>query len=285
MKDDKLHEKFVEYGRNVKEWIRRCILLLPEIERRRIWEKKGFGSIYEYAAKLAGMSRYQVDNALWILRKVENKPELKKVIERKGLNSVRPVLTIVDEENEDFWAQKANEMSKNALQMYVREFKKQEKSCTGTRMITMELESEIADKLEKLKGSEDWNKLMKEFIEMREKQLLEEKPEKVKTTSRHIPRKIEKHVLKRSCGTCEFPGCCKPYEIFHHTRRFSLYKEHGPDTIVALCKGHERLVHDGLIKNEHKPPRFWKIRKKPDRNDPKFAIDLKVMRFRNAAKV
>lgn len=71
------HKKFVEYGRCAKRAIQECVLLLPEIERERIWEKKGFGSIYEYAAKLAGMSREKVNDALRILHKIEDKPELR----------------------------------------------------------------------------------------------------------------------------------------------------------------------------------------------------------------
>jgi hypothetical protein len=149
--------------------------------------------------------------------------------------------------------------------------------------ILMKLKPELASKLKKLKGDGGWNELIEEFIEMREEKFKQAKPEKVKTESRHIPTKIENHVIKRSNGICEYPGCCKPYEILHHTRRFALYKEHDPDSIVALCEGHERLIHQGLIKNEHKPPGFWKIRKKPDKQDVKYAIDLKVMRFRSAA--
>lgn len=70
IKNKKLHEKFVEYGQNAKEWARKCILLLPEIERNQIWERKGFSSIYEYAAKLAGLSKNQVYEALRVLKKV-----------------------------------------------------------------------------------------------------------------------------------------------------------------------------------------------------------------------
>ena len=62
-----VHGQFIEYGRNAKEWLRKCALLLPEIEKHRIWEKRGFSSISEYAAKLAGMSRLSVDEALRVL--------------------------------------------------------------------------------------------------------------------------------------------------------------------------------------------------------------------------
>lgn len=78
----------MQYGASAKEWMRKCVLLLPEIEKHRIWENKNFGSIYEYAAKLAGMSRNAVDDALRILRKIEDKPALQKVVEIKGLNAV-----------------------------------------------------------------------------------------------------------------------------------------------------------------------------------------------------
>ena len=37
-----LHQKFVEYGRNAKVWQQKCILLLPEIDKQKIWLKKGF---------------------------------------------------------------------------------------------------------------------------------------------------------------------------------------------------------------------------------------------------
>ncbi len=116
-----LHQKFMQYGANAKEWMRKCVLLLPEIEKHRIWEKKGFGSIYEYAAKLAGMSRNTVDDAMRILRKIENEPALQKVVEQKGLNSVRPVVAIATPETAGFWAEKAMLMSRHTLETYVKE--------------------------------------------------------------------------------------------------------------------------------------------------------------------
>ena len=49
-----LHERFSFYGKNAKEWTRKCALLLPEINRLRIWEKKGFehyGYVFENVSK------------------------------------------------------------------------------------------------------------------------------------------------------------------------------------------------------------------------------------------
>ncbi len=120
--EKQFHQRFSEYGRNAREWLRKCALLLPEIDRLDIWKKKGFGSIYEYAAKLAGMSKNSVREALRVMKHIEDKPELKKVLEEKGINSVRPVATIATEETDAFWAQKARDMPKNTLETYVSDY-------------------------------------------------------------------------------------------------------------------------------------------------------------------
>lgn len=131
--DLEIHRQFSRYGTNAKEWTKKCALLLPEIERRKIWRKKGFKSIYEYAAKLAGMGKSTVDNALWVLGKMKNKSELMKVIEEKGINAVKSVASISTIENDAFWAEKARNMSVHDLETYVRDIR--------NGMGTMELHS------------------------------------------------------------------------------------------------------------------------------------------------
>jgi len=117
-KDKTLHVQFSRYGRNAREWMRKCVLLLPEIERSRVWNKKGFGSIYEYAAKLAGMSRETVNDSLRVLKKIEDKPLLKEVVEEKGIRIVKAIVNLVDDSNEKFWAEKAKTMSLHTLEVY-----------------------------------------------------------------------------------------------------------------------------------------------------------------------
>ncbi len=305
-----LHRKFSEYGKNAREWMRKCVLLLPEIERNRVWEKKGFQSIYEYAAKLAGMSRETVNEALRILRAVENKPFLRRVIEEKGINAVKPVLTIATESDEKFWAGKAKELSKNTLETYVREFKEQgtlglprkaendefvdQKAILNfgkTASITMNLEKETLDKLEKLKGAKSWDELMKEFLELQKskiERLKKEAEEKFAehgaTVGRNIPAKIKKYVIAKTNGLCAFPGCKKRHEILHHIERFSYYGEHDPEKIIPLCKAHEHLVHSRLIENERENVAEWKIRR--DENalnsftlEPDYYVDKAAMKY------
>lgn len=297
--DKILHEQFVHYGRNVKEWTRKCVVLLPKIEKKQIWKKRGFKSLYEYAAKLAGMSRSSVDEALRILKHVEDKPELKKVVEEKGIQSVRPVAAIATRETADFWANRAREMSKNTLEVYVREYKKQfsnknrleilpreefqPENPQERRAIIMPLEPKIAAELEKLKGSGDWNELMKEFLELRKQKLEKEKPATKETNSRHIPEKIKHFAYAKTHGQCGYPGCTKPCKILHHTQRWALKNIHNPDQIVPLCLAHERLAHHGLIDNEEQTTDKWKILTEPVWWNAKRLVDQTVVRHRKFA--
>ena len=56
MTDEELYEKAVMYGRNALLWRQRFMGLLPEVQRRGLYAKKGFGSVFEFAFKLAGLS-------------------------------------------------------------------------------------------------------------------------------------------------------------------------------------------------------------------------------------
>ena len=116
-----IHEQFVLHGKHAKKHINECKMLLPEIVREMIWKEKGFGSIYEYAAKLACLSRGQVDDALRIMKRIEDKPELIKVARQKSINAVRPVAAVSTKDTAKMWAEKAQKMSKNALELFVRE--------------------------------------------------------------------------------------------------------------------------------------------------------------------
>lgn len=312
-----LHQQFVSYGRNAKEWLRKCILLLPQIEKQQIWRKKRFKDIYEYAAKLAGMSRDQVNDALRILRKVEELPALRQVIEEKGINAVRPIVNIANKENQQFWAEKASAMPKSLLETYVRHFRKGEvgglevselgghlpgenlqiTGCTSTASqsvnlqkvtIAMQLEPAVADEFNKIKGESDWNQTIKELLQLRREKLEAKKPETVVVkqksyTSRKEPAAIKKYVLAKTNSTCAFPGCTKPCRTIHHAERFALSQKHDPDTLVPLCQEHHDLAHLGLIENEEKPPQFWKIRSYPDKNNPKYQIDQAVQKYRSTA--
>jgi len=278
-----IHNNFVKYGQFAKSYTHKCQLLLPKIEKLQIWRKKGFTSIYEYAAKLAGMSHEKVTDSLRILRKIEKQPALKKVAIAKGLSSIRPVATISTPESQNFWASKAMDMSIHTLEAYVREYKSQNvkpHNCHVTesqQTSTIQIPTKLYNYLYKLKGKQDWETFLKKII----KNSKTKPPPKPKTTtSRHIPNKIKSYVLHKYNYGCAFPNCNKPYQILHHTKRFALQHKHDPEHLVPLCKAHEQLAHLGLIHNEHQNPTTWSIQKFADTSHPKHNIDELVNKFR-----
>lgn len=316
-----IHNQFTSYGRNAKEWMRKCALLLPQIEKQQIWRKKRFHSIYDYAAKLAGMSHDQVNEALRVLHKAEIFPSLMKVIETKGINAVKPVLSIITKETESLFAEKAMTMNKNTLEVFVRHVRENNFQITGLPRkaaqsvnlqnlvidpsdssschsmqfnletsaefcasqkvtLTIQLNPEIADELQKIKGQGDYNEAITALLKLRREKLEQEKPEVVENASRSMPAAIERYVLAKTNSTCAFPGCYKSYKILHHIDRFAMYRTHDPDKIFPLCEAHERLAHLGLIENENQPPANWKLCARPNYDDPKYEVDRVVEKFR-----
>lgn len=276
-----LHQQFSEYGANAREWTRKCVLLLPEIERRRVWKKKGFGSLFEYAAKLAGMSRGAVEEALRVLKKVEEFSALKEVVAEKGLQRIRPIASIVTPETELFWAEKAKSMSKNTLETYVKNYRLEGLPRRKIRSVklTMDLPPALVEKLKLLKGGGSWEELLEGLLVGR----LEKDappPEAVKTPSRHIPSRIQRHVRERSGGLCAYPGCLQKATSLHHTQRWGLEKVHDPARLQALCTGHERLAHLGLIENEEELSSRWRLREEADPCADKRYIDSFVALYR-----
>lgn len=293
--DKNLHRKFQEYGRNAREWTRKCVLLLPEIDRRQVWRKKKFSSIYEYAAKLAGMSRDTVNDALRVLRKIEDKLLIKQVVEEKGINAVKPIVNLLTSENEKFWAEKAKEMSKNTLQTYIKDFRQNYRldgragpSSQSVKItISMELNSNLAAQLQKMKGDMSWEELMMEFVQWSSEKIElktvgEARPMPVKSKNRYIPVAIRKHVVKKFGGICAYPTCFRRPTSIHHINRFWTDHIHDPKQMVALCDAHERMAHLGLIKDEESAVHNWGVLKEADKSNPKFYTDRMVQAYRMA---
>lgn len=237
------------------------------------------------------MSHSSVDEALRVLKKIEGLAELQRIANEKGIQRIRPIAAIVTKETEKFWAAKAMEMSKNTLETYVKdyrlEFLPREKikpvkfSATQNNKpeaeiavseakikVSMELSMETIEALKARKGDQDWDAFIMELLnksEVQNKSEIQkpptEKPPSVINAKRYIPKKIKKYVAHKSGGLCRFPGCAKKGDIFHHTQRFAIKREHNPDKLVLLCKNHERIVHLGLVAREHEDTREWKIQK------------------------
>ena len=137
--------------------------LLPEVSKRRLWEKKGFGSIFEFAAKLAGLSQEQVRLALNLERRFSGLPVLKGLLVEGevSLNKLARVVSIATVENEWELAEKVKQLGREALETLVRDeriFQKQnglgeplfEAKSLHVQTLNFELSMEVLERLNEL---------------------------------------------------------------------------------------------------------------------------------------
>ena len=148
------------------------------------------------------------------------------------------------------------------------------------KLVPMQLDEQILQKLEKLKGKSDWNELFAQLLNERDEEIEKTKPQPVQTENRYIPAAIVHYLIKKANGTCAFPGCAVPYDVIHHTERFSLKKKHDPDKLQILCKEHHDIMHQSLVENEECAAQEWKITTEADTSASKYAVDCLVQQYR-----
>ncbi len=102
MSDEQLLRLCEKFGKRALLWRRKFTGLLPEVNRRRLYEKRGCRSIFEFAAKLAGLSEDQVRRALNLSYEFRDKPALRQLLESGGvgLSKLARVASIATSENE-----------------------------------------------------------------------------------------------------------------------------------------------------------------------------------------
>lgn len=121
--DSKLYQKCKEYGGNARLWMRKFAGLLPEVQRRHLYKRRGSISIHEFASKLAGMSHETVDKILHLSERLKDKHALKAQLESgsAGWSKIEAVAYIATPETDKMWAEKVTTLSYDALIAYVKE--------------------------------------------------------------------------------------------------------------------------------------------------------------------
>ncbi len=276
MTDEQLYEKARMYGRNTLMWRQKFLGLLPEVEKRRLYLAKGFGSVFEFAFKLAGVSEEQVRRVLNLERKFVGTPVLKSLLERGevSVNKLARVASIATAQNEAELARVVQVLPQSAIETLVRDengFNKPEIELRSVRAHTLELTDEVTEKLLELqeKGI-NVSKVLLELLERREKEIAEEKvaisEELVEAKSRYVPARIQRVVREEHGTQCSIQTCHKPAEHLHHTQTFALSHRHDPHYLAPLCEDHHVLAHGINLKVQDKRrqvftvstyPRIW----------------------------
>jgi hypothetical protein len=117
-----------KYGSLSLKYRRLFLALLPEINRRELYRQAKMSSIYEYAAKIAGVSRETVNKVIRISIRLEDKPVLKAKFEKGeiGHAKLELIAPIATPATDKIWADKAENMSKAALETHIRDLKRED---------------------------------------------------------------------------------------------------------------------------------------------------------------
>lgn len=258
MTDKELMESARKYGEQALMSRKKFAALLPEIYKRKLYQQK-FHSIYEFAARLAGMSASHVEEVIKLHEKLSDKPKLQALIPIEGWSKVRVVANVATKQNQ-------GQLPKKAVEIYVRNrfspgrelAKKKVELSRKSEVIFMKLKAVLeAQSKSKLTDS----RAMEILLEKLEKPV---KPRKVKQSKpgRHLPAARRREVI--GDGYCSIYSCKRLAKEIHHPERYSLVKNH--QKLVALCHEHHQITHAGLIANEFDSPGRWKLRYEPKPN-------------------
>jgi hypothetical protein len=262
LSDQELFKLCREYGAKALSWRRKFIGLLPEVNRRQLYKLKGFSSIFEFAAKLCGLSEQQVRRALSLDKRFEQLPTLRSLLinGEESVNKLAKIASIATRENEVELAEQIKVLPVRAVETLVRDEKSVHVNTQVQQKLVMtsdglQLSEEVKEKLLELqqKGI-DVNVLILEMLEKREADIEEEKEKIAEYTqlkaapSRYIPARIRK-ILKQEYGEkCSIVTCQKQAKVIHHTQRFALSHSHNPKFLAPLCSEHHVIAHSIDIK-------------------------------------
>ena len=192
--DEKLYKTCRRHGHHSLKARYKFIGLLPEVYRRKLYEKKGFSSIFVFAFQLAGLTEQQVRRTLNLDRKFEDKGlfQLRNALVsgEVSVNKLAQVASIATLENEGEVLEKSKILPKSTLEAMVRDFKHgngsnktkiEPKSVPGNNLNELNLSPEILQKLLTLQNKGiDLNKLLAQFLDERDRRIEEEKQAIVK---------------------------------------------------------------------------------------------------------
>ena len=125
LNDKELYQLCKKYGAQALQARRKFAGLLPEVLKRRLFERKSFNSIYEFAAKLAGMRKKQVDIYIRLEQRFEKMPVLHEALVKGEIsaNKLVRVASIATSENQEELRKKMEILSSRALEVFVKDKK------------------------------------------------------------------------------------------------------------------------------------------------------------------
>lgn len=278
--DSQLLQLCEKFGRRALHWRAKFIGLLPEVDRRKLYEKRGLNSIFEFAYKFAGLSQEQVRRTLNLERRFGDKPNLKNLLinGEVSINKLARVASIATNENEGELAERVEVLPRGALEALVRDYKisqiqSAEESnlenqnglnetlfdCESVRAHTLnfEISQENIQELNRLHSQgHDVNAIISTLLKKRDEEIQNKKEalgqQAKPVKSRAIPAKIKTILHEEFGNKCSIPGCKKLSGGTHHSQFFSLTRTHDPRYMAPMCRDHHALAHLSNLKYQKK---------------------------------
>jgi hypothetical protein len=241
------------------------------VNRRRLYEEKGFSSIFEFSAKLCGLSVEQVRLALNLEKRFENKPVLKKMLENgeSSIHKLTRIASIATPENEEELAEKVKVLSKSALDTLVRDIKVVENidglqkplfeaKSLPVQTLKFQLSDDVTEELNELhsKGI-DVNELLREMLKRRREDIAKEKEEiaafvTAETIKRNKPSESQANqIMRQKDGS--FVSRYIPVRI-----KKILKDEYGEKCSITTCQKLAETIHhtQRFSLSQNHDPRF-----------------------------
>ncbi len=130
MTDSELYALCKKWGAEALEARRKFIGLLPEVNARRLYERRGYSSIYHFAAVLGGVSKQLVNDVLRLEKRFEEMPRLHTALVSGeiGLSKLARIASVVEVNNEREICEKIRTLSRRAVDVLVKEIGEKVKS-------------------------------------------------------------------------------------------------------------------------------------------------------------
>lgn len=254
--DEQLLTTAQYYGEEARNWRNKFLGLLPEIEKRRLYEKKGFSSIFHFAKVIGGVREEQVRDVIRFEKRLQETPTLHTLLVEGevSMHKIEKILPVAQPKNDEFLADQVQLLSSRALATLAKDIKYGDGKNTDVRspretaQVSVALDPEVAHELLELRNKGiDIDEELRMFLKQRKEKLEEEKAiiatKNKEASSRYINRATRRLLAKEHGTKCAKSVCGKPAEQIHHTARFSLTYSHDPHFLAPLCKEHHQIAH------------------------------------------
>lgn len=275
--DERILSTCVYFGEEARKWRNKFLGLLPEIYRRKLYERKGCDSIIEFACKIGGVSEGQVKNVICLERRLQETPLLHKLLVSGeiSMHKMERIASIAEPNNEEFLTNQIQLLSRPALDILVKDIKRSREetlACQSlelpviqeTAQVSVQFDPDVAEEIIKLKEKGiNINDELRKFLEQRKCEIEEERNNCAENEQARAQQRSAQHekssryisvntrnILKKKYGTvCSINGCRKPSRDIHHAQRYSMIKIvspgdiHNPNFLAPLCRQHHEIAH------------------------------------------